>query len=400
MRRPLRSPSIALALVLPLLAADPPRVTPTPPEGILPRGADGKPLNLDFETGTLKDWTAEGDAFKGQPIKGDTVAPRRGDMKSEHQGNYWIGGYELLGDRPQGTLTSVPFTITHPWATFLVGGGASPATRVELLLARNKEVISSTSGLDEENLRPVAVDLAKHMGQEMVIRLVDSSSAGWGHINFDNFRFHAEQPKVPPRKNAPAPPDIYKYAGLPPDKAAQAMTVPEGFEVKLFAGEPDVKQPIALCLDDRGRLWVAEAYSYPVRRKEGEGKDRIVIFEDTKGDGHFDKRTVFMEGLNLVSGLEVGFGGVWIGAAPYLMYVPIKEGEDKPAGAAENPPRRLALRGHARDPQRLHLGPGRLAVRLPRRLHPLARQQAGHSGQGTDAHQRRRLALSSDQAHL
>ncbi len=178
----------------------------------------------------------------------------------------------------------------------------------------------------------MAIDLAKHMGQEMFIRLVDTSSGGWGHINFDNFRFHAADPKVPPRQNAPAPPDSYKYAGLPPDKAAEVMTVPEGFEVKLFAGEPDVKQPIALCLDDRGRLWVAEAYTYPVRAPEGKGKDRIVIFEDTKGNGHFDKRTVFMEGLNLVSGLEVGFGGVWIGAAPYLMYVPIKEGEDKPAG--------------------------------------------------------------------
>jgi putative membrane-bound dehydrogenase-like protein len=323
---------LALPLVLPLFAADPPKPAKTPPEGVLPLGADGKPLNLDFETGTLKDWTAEGDAFKGQPIKGDTVAPRRGDMKSEHQGNYWIGGYELHGDKPQGTLTSATFPITHPWATFLVGGGASPATCVELVLARNKEVISSTSGLDEENLRPVAVDLTKHMGQEMFIRLVDRNSGGWGHINFDNFRFHSEKPVVPPRKNVPPPPDIYKYAGLPPEKAAAAMTVPEGFEVKLFAGEPDVRQPIALCLDDRGRLWVAEAYTYPVRAPEGKGKDRIVIFEDTDGDGHFDKRTVFMEGLNLVSGLEVGFGGVWIGAAPYLMFVPIKEGEDKPAG--------------------------------------------------------------------
>ncbi|MFO0926189.1 MAG: PVC-type heme-binding CxxCH protein [Gemmataceae bacterium] len=65
---------------------------------------------------------------------------------------------------------------------------------------------------------------------------------------------------------------------------------------------------------------------------DGEAKDRILIFEDTDGDGTFDKRTVFMEGLNLVSGLEVGFGGVWIGAAPYLLFVPIKPGEDKPAG--------------------------------------------------------------------
>jgi putative membrane-bound dehydrogenase-like protein len=323
---------LPLVLLVPfsISLSDPPR--PTPPEGVLPVGADGKPLNFDFETGTLKDWTADGDAFKGQPIKGDTVAPRRGDMKSQHQGNYWIGGYEKLGDRPQGTLTSAPFKITHPWATFLIGGGASPDTRVELVLARNKEVISITSGQDEENLRPVAVDLTKHVGSEIFIRLVDRSSAGWGHINFDNFRFHSAKPKVPTRKDLAPPPDVVKYAGLPPEKAPSVMTVPEGFEVKLFAGEPDVRQPIALCLDDRGRIWVAEAYSYPVRRKEGEGKDRIVIFEDTDGDGHFDKRTVFMEGLNLVSGLEVGFGGVWIGAAPYLMYVPIAEDGDKPAG--------------------------------------------------------------------
>ena len=51
-------------------------------------------------------------------------------------------------------------------------------------------------------------------------------------------------------------------------------------------------------------------------RAEGQGKDRILIFEDTDGDGVFDKRKVFAENLNLVSGLEVGFGGVFVGEAP------------------------------------------------------------------------------------
>src|SRR5579883_2807645 len=88
------------------------------PVGVLPVGGDGKVLNLDFETGTLKDWTAEGDAFAGQPIKGDVVHPRRSDSYSRHQGDYWIGGYERNGDKPQGTLTSVPFKITHAWASF------------------------------------------------------------------------------------------------------------------------------------------------------------------------------------------------------------------------------------------------------------------------------------------
>jgi putative membrane-bound dehydrogenase-like protein len=315
---------VVVCSVTPVIAVE-------PRGGVRPTGVDGKPLNLDFETGTLKDWTAEGEAFHGQPIKGDTVAKRRGDMKSQHQGDYWIGGYERNGDQPQGTLTSVTFKVTHPWASFLVGGGAWPETCVELVRNDTKEVISRTSGIDEENLRRVAVDLTAHQGKEIFIRLVDRRSGHWGHINFDDFRFHAEKPSFPVRKG-PAAPDVYKYAGLPPEKAAAAMTVPEGFIVTLFAGEPDVQQPVAFCLDDRGRLWVAEAYSYPIRRSDKESKDRILIFADTDGDGKFDKRTVFMEGLNLVSGLEVGFGGVWIGAAPYLMFVPVKPGQDKPAG--------------------------------------------------------------------
>src|SRR5579859_2860555 len=98
-----------LLFAAPIFAAD-------PPDGIRPLDMDGKALNLDFETGDLRDWTATGDAFKGQPIKGDTVFPRRSDNKSQHQGQYWIGGYELHGDKPQGTLTSLVFRVTHPWA--------------------------------------------------------------------------------------------------------------------------------------------------------------------------------------------------------------------------------------------------------------------------------------------
>jgi putative membrane-bound dehydrogenase-like protein len=136
-----------------------------------------------------------------------------------------------------------------------------------------------------------------------------------------------------PTDNMP-PADVFKFSGLSPEAAVREMTLPPGFQASLFAGEPDVKQPIAFAIDDRGRLWVAEAYTYPIRSKEGEGKDRILVFEDSNGDGKFDRRTLFFEGLNLVSGLEVGFGGVWVGAAPYLMFIPIKDGDEpKPAGA-------------------------------------------------------------------
>ena len=108
-----------------------------PSQGVLPKGSDGKPLNLDFEAGDLRDWTAAGDAFTGQPIKGDTVFARRNDMKSEHVGQFWIGTYERNGDPPQGTLTSVPFVVTQRYAGFLIGGGPTDATRIELsFLAR------------------------------------------------------------------------------------------------------------------------------------------------------------------------------------------------------------------------------------------------------------------------
>ena len=79
-------PSLAFAAAVLLLGA-----TQDPADGIAPVGADGKPLNLDFETGTLKDWTFTGAAFENQPVKGDTVSTRRNDMRSDHKGQYWIG---------------------------------------------------------------------------------------------------------------------------------------------------------------------------------------------------------------------------------------------------------------------------------------------------------------------
>lgn len=321
---------LAFVLVLPLLLSSLPAQNFD--EGVRPVGADGKPLNLDFETGTLKDWKAEGKAFIDQPIKGDVVAKRRADNRSRHQGEFWIGGFERAGDRPKGTLTSVSFTITHPWASFLVGGGPHTTTCVELVEKATGKVFHRASGTEAEDMFREVIDLRTLAGKEMFIRIVDQHSGHWGHINFDDFRFHTAQPTFASRPKPPQP-DVLKFAGLKPREAAKAMTVPAGFSVKLVAGEPDLCQPIAFCTDDRGRIWVAEAYSYPRRRDDKDARDRILIFEDSDGDGTFKSRKVFMEGLNLVSGLEVGFGGVWIGAAPHLMFVPMKD--DKPAGQTQ-----------------------------------------------------------------
>jgi putative membrane-bound dehydrogenase-like protein len=317
------------------LAADAPTKPPSAADGQLPLGLDGRPLNLDFERGTLDDWVAVGDAFTRQPVQGDMPTARGRGMKSDHAGRYWIGGFEaLLDDRPQGTLTSAPFKVTQPYASFRIAGGAQHETRVELVRRDNQQVFFSRSGDNTETLKPVVVDLRPVVGQEIYIRLVDASSGGWGHVNFDDFKLHATRPNFAGAATAQLP-DEYPYAGLSPAEAAKVMEVPDGFKVTLVAGEPEVKQPIAQAIDHRGRLWIAEAYTYPHRAPEGQGKDRILIFEDQDGDGSFETSKVFVEGLNLVSGLEVGFGGVWVGAAPYLLFVPDRDGDDTPDGPAE-----------------------------------------------------------------
>lgn len=321
---------ILLGLTLgPLLASAPLRAAEWP-TGVIPVGQNGKPLNLDLETGDLSDWTAsDGDAFAGQPIQGDTVSPRREGMRSGHRDDYWIGTYERSGDQPQGVLSSAPFAITHPFASFLIAGGSTNATRVELINAKTGEVLFRASGVDDETLQPVVVDLGKHQGVVAQLRLVDQSSGSWGHINFDEFRFHAARPQFPVAELR------VQAHGLPAEEAAAAMTLPPGFKATLFAAEPDVVQPIAMTIDDRGRLWVAEGLSYPQKRPADQANDRILIFEDTDGDGQFDARKVFLDKLNLVSGLEVGFGGVWIGQAPEFLFVPDQNGDDVPDGAAQ-----------------------------------------------------------------
>ena len=94
--------------------------------GTLPIGDDGKPLNTDFETGDLRDWRVlSGNAFVGQPVKGDTIHARQANLHSNHAGEYWIGTGETREDGPRGILQSKQFTVTKPWAKFLIGGGVN-----------------------------------------------------------------------------------------------------------------------------------------------------------------------------------------------------------------------------------------------------------------------------------
>ncbi len=144
-----------------------------------------------------------------------------------------------------------------------------------------------------------------------------------------------------------------REGGFSPEEAARRMVVPPGFHVEVFAAEPMIRQPVAACFDERGRTWVVEYLQYPnpaglkpvtvdqYLRTEYDrvpeppprgprGADQIKILEDTDGDGRADSAKVFVDGLNLASAVAVGYGGVFIGQAPYLLFYPDRDHDDRP----------------------------------------------------------------------
>ncbi len=129
-------------------------------------------------------------------------------------------------------------------------------------------------------------------------------------------------------KRDPAP----KYQlPLSPEESQTLIQVPVGFELELFASEPEIKKPIAMDWDEKGRLWIVETTDYPntVRDSKEEGKDKILILEDTNGDGKADKITTFAENLNIPTGFVFANGGIIVSQAPDLLFLKDTDGDDK-----------------------------------------------------------------------
>ena len=140
---------------------------------------------------------------------------------------------------------------------------------------------------------------------------------------------HDEAPRPFPEVQNTQPGDATPNTPL---EAAAAFTVPDGFNVTLFAGEPDVAQPIAMTFDDRGRLWVAECFTYTGREYDVTHGDRVTIFEDADGDGAHDTRKVFWDRGFMLTGVEYGFGGLWVLNDGTLSFIPDRDGDDVPDG--------------------------------------------------------------------
>jgi hypothetical protein len=118
---------------------------------------------------------------------------------------------------------------------------------------------------------------------------------------------------------------------LPPAESFDLMTLRPGFRVELFAAEPLINNIIDFTWDARGRMWAVETIDYPnTVLPEGQpGHDKIVILEDTDGDGRADKRTDFADGMNLATSLVLAGGGVIVSMAPDMLFFRDTNGDDK-----------------------------------------------------------------------
>jgi len=149
----------------------------------------------------------------------------------------------------------------------------------------------------------------------------------------------AEDPNTVPEVDLSALPELPKIASnfeqeitiLSPTEAEAAMTVADGYRATVFASEvdfPELENPVALAFDGKGRLWVAVMPTYPQVVPGERPNGKLLILEDTSGDGRADQRTVFADGLYLPAGFELGDGGAYVAQQPYLMFLEDTDGDD------------------------------------------------------------------------
>jgi len=133
--------------------------------------------------------------------------------------------------------------------------------------------------------------------------------------------------------------DLTDIPSTDPAVELASFQVAEGFQVELFASDPDIAKPIQMNFDPAGRLWVASSSIYPHIEPGQEASDRILVLEDTNGDGRADKTTVFAEGLLIPTGIAPGDGGAYVGNSTELLHLMDTDGD----GQADR--RRVMLSG-------------------------------------------------------
>ena len=119
---------------------------------------------------------------------------------------------------------------------------------------------------------------------------------------------------------------------LTPAEAEAAMDTADGYVAEVFASEvdfPELENPVSMTFDGKGRLWVSVMPTYPQVMPGEEPRGKLLILEDTTGDGRADECIVFADGLYLPGGFELGDGGAYVAQQPYLMFLEDTDGDDR-----------------------------------------------------------------------
>jgi len=247
----------------------------------------------------------------GVPTSGFVNSQRQADARAGGQSAAWLD----IGLKPEGSARPLRITMfdnpknagfPQPWRIDPKRGiGPSPALTADWKIAKGEQ----TSFLHRVSI---------YSGDFNSIALNDA----WKSYSGEN----DGRAWIRSRQEA----RLAKF--LTGEQSVAKMTTEPGLEVKLFASEPTITQPIAFCWDDRGRLWVAENRDFETRGTgfANSGDSRIVILEDTDGDGVMDTKKVFIEGIPFPSALAWGFDGLWLGAVPNLLFIPDRNHDDKP----------------------------------------------------------------------
>ncbi|MEM7785917.1 MAG: PVC-type heme-binding CxxCH protein, partial [Planctomycetota bacterium] len=145
-------------------------------------------------------------------------------------------------------------------------------------------------------------------------------------------------PFINPKTNVGGADDKQRKAGKlgsleysPAREQTKRFKMGEGFEINLFATEedfPELANPVALNFDSQGRMWVSTMPSYPHWKPKTKLDDKLLILEDTDGDGEANTCKVFADGLYVPTGFELGHGGAYVAVQPDILFLKDTDGDD------------------------------------------------------------------------
>ncbi|MBI1371466.1 MAG: isochorismatase family protein [Phycisphaera sp.] len=276
-------------------------------------------------------------------------APEGHDTWEKFDPEVWGGNYTNHWGKDLKARVKATDRVTHPIMTgvstpFDAGGSLYKANPLE----KDTEVI--LNGMVEGHPTEPVAWTHKHIGGGRAFYTSLGHVDDFANASFDrllrNGIYWAAGLEVP---------DDAPKVNMTPDDSLKAMTHPDDLAIDLVLAEPQIAQPVFFNFDERGRMWVVEYRQYPnpaglkevshdkyfrtvydkVPQPPGRpgfvpGADRITIHEDKDGDGTFETHKVFLDGLNIVTAVERGRGGVFVLNPPYLLFYPDKDNDDVP----------------------------------------------------------------------